>query len=66
MSCSYSRLEILSTIEEIRGPLYIVGYPESTFPYLRNLRVIGSDDTNDTLFTHCGSAGGKCIAVIFT
>lgn len=39
---SYSTLEVLSTIEEISGPLIIQSYPESTFPYLRNLRIVGS------------------------
>ena len=38
---SISRLELLSTITEIRGPLEIWGWPEQTFPYLRNLQKIG-------------------------
>ena len=45
MYYSYSRLEVLSTIKEIRGLLSIQGYPEASLPYLRNLRVLGSPDT---------------------
>ena len=51
---SYSRLEILSTIEEIRGPLRIERFPSPTFPYLRNLKRIGSPDTEMSV-TACGS-----------
>ena len=45
---SYSQLEILSSIQEIRGPLRIQNLPMSviSFPYLRNLRKI--DTTNST------------------
>lgn len=41
---SYSQLEDLSTIEEIRGMLSIQDYPEEAFPYLRNLKIVGTFD----------------------
>jgi len=53
---SLTRLELLSTIQEIRGPLRIDGWPGQTFPYLRNLRRIGHPN-GTTLTTNCG---GQC------
>jgi hypothetical protein len=38
-------LEALSTIEEIRGTLSVENYTGTTFPYLRNLKVVGSYNT---------------------
>ena len=52
---SLSRLELLSTITEIRGYLRIQGWGEETFPYLRNLRRIGSPNgTADNSFCNDG------------
>ena len=55
---SLSRLEILSTIIEIRGPLRIQGWPEQTFPYLRNLRRVGHPN-GTTLNLFCND-GRRC------
>ena len=52
---SLSRLELLSTITEIRGYLRIQGWQHQTFPYLRNLRRIGSPNgTTDNSFCNDG------------
>ena len=52
---SVSRLELLSTITEIRGHLRIQGWQDQTFPYLRNLRRIGSPNgTADNSFCNDG------------
>ena len=53
---SLTRLELLSTIQEIRGPLSIQGWTGQTFPYLRNLRRIGHP--NATTLT--GRCPGQC------
>ena len=50
---SVTRLELLSTIQEIRGPLRIEGWEGQTFPYLRNLRRIGHPN-GTTLSIQCG------------
>ena len=44
---SYSDFEVLSTITEIRGHLVIQELKNDTksFPHLRNLRIIGSNNT---------------------
>ena len=55
---SFSRLETLSTITEIRGPLRIQGWPEQTFPYLRNLRRVGHPN-GTTLDLFCND-GQRC------
>jgi len=60
-------LELLSTIQEIQGPLRIDGWTEETFPYLRNLRRIGHLNAT-TLTEFCG---GECefsgqVSVIMT
>ena len=55
---SSSRLEILSTITEIRGPLRIQGWPNQTFPYLRNLRRVGHPN-GTTLNLGCND-GQRC------
>ena len=49
---SNSQLELLSTIQEIRGPLRIQGWVGVSFPYLKNLRLVG--DTDNTLPITCG------------
>ena len=49
---SLSRLELLSTIQEIRGPLRIQGWRRQMFPYLRNLRRIGHPN-GTTLSLNC-------------
>ena len=51
---SLSRLELLSTITEIRGYLRIDGWRQQTFPYLRNLRRVGSPNGTTISF------GGGC------
>ena len=63
---SYSTLEVLSTIEEISGALYIQGFTESTFPYLRNLRIVGSDDSEQAISVQAGATcdGKISIALI--
>ena len=53
---SLTRLELLSTIQEIRGPLRIQGWTGQAFPYLRNLRRIGHPN-GTTLTQNCG---GQC------
>lgn len=53
---SFTSLELLSTIQEIRGPLRISGWMEERFPYLRNLRKIGHAN-GTTLTVDCG---GQC------
>ena len=55
--------ELLSDIQEIRGLLRIEGWRGVSFPYLRNLKIIGSQ--NGTKFTAtCGTEmkrkGGSC------
>lgn len=49
---SHDNLEVLSTIQEINGPLRIQGWDGQSFPYLRNLRVVGDNAT--TLPVLCG------------
>ena len=44
---------MLRTIEEIRGSLTIEFFEESTFPFLSNLKVIGSDPSKVLSFP-CG------------
>ena len=39
-------LNILNTIQEIKGTLSIEFWPYTTFPYLSNLRILGSNITN--------------------
>ena len=51
---SLSRLELLSTITEIRGYLRIDDWRQQTFPYLRNLRRVGSPKCTTISF------GGAC------
>ena len=51
---SLSRLELLSTITEIRGYLRIDDWRQQTFPYLRNLRRVGSPNGTTIRF------GGGC------
>ena len=52
---SLSRLELLSTITEIRGYLRIERWQDQTFPYLRNLRRVGSPNgTADNTFCNDG------------
>ena len=52
---SVSRLELLSTITEIRGYLRIEGWQDQTFPYLRSLRRVGSPNgTADNTFCNDG------------
>ena len=52
---SLSRLELLSTITEIRGYLRIEGWEDQTFPYLRNLRRVGSPNgTAENIFCNDG------------
>ena len=55
---SSSRLEILSTITEIRGPLRIQSWQGQTFPYLRNLRRVGHPN-GTTLDLLCND-GQRC------
>ena len=50
---SLPALEVLSTIQEIRGALQIIGYPGTTFPYLRNLRRVGSQNQDDLVDELC-------------
>ena len=40
---SFSILNVLSDIREIRGSLDISGFNKETFPYLSNLKTIGND-----------------------
>ena len=42
---SYSDFEVLSTVTEIRGHLVILELANTSFPHLRNLRIIGSNNT---------------------
>ena len=56
--CSFplrlEQYEVLSGIQEIRGLLRIQGWEGVSFPYLRNLKIIGSQ--NGTKFTtQCGT-----------
>ena len=62
---SYSTLEVLSTIEEISGALYIQRYPESTFPYLRNLRIVGSDDSQQAVPQPAGATCEGKISIAY-
>ena len=55
---SLSRLELLSTITEIRGYLRIDGWRQQTFPYLRNLRRVGSPN-GTAVNTFCND-GQRC------
>ncbi len=59
MFCRYSQLELLSTIQEIYGPVRIQGLPISvtSFPYLRNLRLI--DTSNSTVKLNLGCQSGE-------
>ena len=43
---SESTLNILNTIQEIRGTLSIESWPFSTIPYFSNLRILGSNTSN--------------------
>ena len=43
---SETTLNILNTIQEIRGTLSIEQLPYSTFPYLSSLRILGFNATN--------------------
>ena len=43
---SEDTLNILNTIQEIKGTLSIERWPYPTFPYLSNLRILGSNATN--------------------
>ena len=43
---SDTTLNILNTIQEIRGTLSIESWPYSTFPYLSSLRILGFNATN--------------------
>ena len=43
---SETTLNILNTIQEIRGSLSIEQWPYSTFPYLSSLRILGFNATN--------------------
>ena len=43
---SETTLNILNTIQEIRGTLSIESWPYSTFPYLSSLRILGFNATN--------------------
>ena len=64
---SYSTLEVLSTIEEISGALYIHDFTESTFPYLRNLRIVGSDDSQQAISLQAGeTCDGKISIALST
>ena len=53
---SYTQLEVLSTVVEIKEVLRIDRYPLITFPYLRNLRRVGTGDAFETI--NVGSCGG--------
>ena len=55
---SLSRLELLSTITEIRGYLRIDDWRQQTFPYLRNLRRVGSPN-GTAVNTFCND-GQRC------
>ncbi|XP_064389307.1 epidermal growth factor receptor-like isoform X3 [Halichondria panicea] len=52
LNFDYSQFEVLSTIQEIRGPVRIQGLPVTSFPYLRNLKRI--DTTNSTVKVELG------------
>ena len=43
---SEDTLNILNTIQEIKGTLSIETWPYSTFPFFSNLRILGSNATN--------------------
>ena len=43
---SETTLNILNTIQEIKGTLSIENWPYTTFPYLSKLRILGSNITN--------------------
>ena len=46
----YSPLDKLSTIREITGSLSIELFPKTSFPYLSNLEIIGSDFSEVGIF----------------
>ena len=57
-SLRLEQYELLSDIQEIRGLLRIQGWDGVSFPYLRNLRIIGSQ--NGTKFTTtCGTGADR-------
>jgi len=55
---SFSNLEVLSTIEEVYGPVRIQSLPSQVtdFPYLRNLRIIDTTNTSTPLELVCTTA----------
>ena len=60
--CSHDNLELLSTIQEIRGPLRIQAWDGESFPYLRNLRVVGDNAT--TITVGCGGVDSKFLECV--
>ena len=54
-----SALEVLSTIREIRGALRIEGYLGANFPFLRNLRMVGSNTSEDLINELCDETTGN-------
>ena len=60
---SVDNLELLSTIQEIRGPLRIQFWDGESFPYLRNLRVIGAENAT-TINAPCSGVSCKYLEYI--
>ena len=57
-------LNILNTIQEIKGTLSIENWPYPTFSYLSNLRILGSNATNLRPFpSECANGSSVCYAL---
>ena len=56
--CSFSILNDLNDIKDIRGSLDISGFNKETFPYLSNLRIIGND-SSQVLSQSCNGSSDR-------
>ena len=55
---SAEQFEILLSLQEIRGPLRIQQWDGVSYPYLRNLRIIGGENAS-TITLNCGGSLSK-------
>ena len=64
---SEGTLNILNTIQEIKGTLSIENWPYPTFSYLSNLRILGSNVSNLRPFpSECANGSSVCYALFIS
>ena len=65
LMCRQATLNILNTIQEIRGTLTIERWSYGAFPYLNNLKVLGSDGGSFLRFQSECSNGSRVPSALF-